>query len=159
PPVGHEKSQQTPKQRALSIVSLADVVPEEVPWLWTGWIARGALTVVTGHPDVGKSWLTYAVAAAITKGWKLYGDPTERKPGRILSLGSEDPLKYVVRPRLDSLGADVTMVKAITGTKVGDGPEQHFSLVTDLDLLTLELGQTRYELVVISPLNAYLSDT
>ncbi len=145
--------------RRLAVVSVADINPEPVPWLWNGWIARGALTVVTGHPDVGKSFFTLAVAAALTRGSRLYGDPTERQPGQILLVGAEDPIKYVVRPRLDSLDADVTRVRAIKGTAVDDSPEQHFSLVEDLDLLDLELSLAHYEVVVIDPLNAYLADT
>jgi DNA replication protein DnaC len=48
---------------------VSEIQREEVSWLWENRIPRGKLTIVEGDPGLGKSWLTLAVAAAVTRGW------------------------------------------------------------------------------------------
>src|SRR3954464_12696344 len=40
-----------------AVVTLADVAPEAVRWLWRGRVPLGKLTVLDGDPGVGKSTL------------------------------------------------------------------------------------------------------
>src|ERR1700733_6248022 len=43
--------------RFVSPVELRASVPPEPPWIWGGYIARGAVTVLAGKPKAGKSTL------------------------------------------------------------------------------------------------------
>ena len=38
--------------------------PPRPPWVWEGYLARGAVTLLAGKPKVGKSTLAVAVAEA-----------------------------------------------------------------------------------------------
>jgi hypothetical protein len=44
------------------------MAPEEPPWVWGGYIARGMVTAFAGRPKVGKSTLALAVVDAIASG-------------------------------------------------------------------------------------------
>ncbi|MGI8624497.1 MAG: AAA family ATPase [Solirubrobacteraceae bacterium] len=53
---------------ALAFASPAELraaTPAHPPWLWTGYIARGAITLLAGKPKVGKSTLAFAVVEAV----------------------------------------------------------------------------------------------
>ena len=71
-----------PAQRAARRVrrtTLSDVVSQEVRWLWPGYVPLGKITVLEGDPDLGKSTLTLALAAAVSTG---SGMPDDEYSGR-----------------------------------------------------------------------------
>ncbi len=152
-PDGHEAEGEPPGP---ILVRLANVRREEVSWLWEGYIPRGRLTGVMGDPSVGKSWLTVAIAAAVTQGAPLPGQERGCEPGNVLILTAEDGLADTVRPRLEDMGADLTRVTVLTAVRDAKGRERHPSLVDDLDALESALAGGGYALVIIDPLNAYL---
>jgi hypothetical protein len=47
---------------------LGDVAPEAVTWLWPGRIPAGKLTILSGDPGLGKSFLTIDLAARVSRG-------------------------------------------------------------------------------------------
>ena len=57
-----------PTIRFLSPSELQASVPPEPPWVWNGYIARGAVTVLAGKPKAGKSTLGLALANAVADG-------------------------------------------------------------------------------------------
>jgi hypothetical protein len=130
----------------LQIVCMAGVRPETVCWLWHPYIARGKLTILEGDPGLGKSWLTCALAAGISRGRGLPGtEPFE--PGSVLMLSAEDGLGDTLRPRLDAVGADVSRVFALAEPMTFDAA----------GLLRLEAMIIKYSpsLVIIDPLFAF----
>jgi len=135
-------------------VRLADVAPEPVAWLWRPYVPLGKLTIVQGDPQVGKSWLSLALATAVTTGTPLPGGE-RREPANVVILTAEDGLADTVRPRLDAMGADVSRVFALTAIRQNDG-ERPFSLAADLPALETAIMQHRPALVTIDPLSAYL---
>jgi len=46
-----------------TLISLAEVAPEQTRWLWPNRIALGAITLLEGDPGQGKSTVTYDLAA------------------------------------------------------------------------------------------------
>jgi len=130
----------------LQVVCMSEVAVEPVTWLWRPYIAYGKLTIIEGDPGVGKSWLTTAVAAALSSGIAL---PCSEVLATInaLTCSAAAGLADTIRPRLDILGADVSRVFAI--------PEQ-FTL-DQFGLARLDSAIRRYEakLVVIDPIFAY----
>jgi hypothetical protein len=149
------------------LVRLCDVEPEEVSWLWEPYIPLGKITIVMGDPEQGKSWLTLAIATAVTNGTDLseviatatgnaHCTGKKRDPGSILILTAEDGLADTIRPRLNAMGADTTRVTALTAVRDAGGREHHPSLVHDLDHLERALARGGFKLVIIDPLNAYL---
>jgi hypothetical protein len=131
---------------ALRIVCMAEVEPEEVRWLWHPYIPHGKLTILEGDPGLGKSWLTCALAAAVSRGRGLPGaEPFE--PANVLMLSAEDGLGDTLRPRLDAVGADVSHVFALNEPVTLDG----VGLVR-LEAVIIDYGPA---LVIIDPLFAY----
>src|ERR1035441_2751146 len=54
--------------RFVSPAELVASVPAEPPWIWRGYVARGALTLISGKPKSGKSTLALALTEAISSG-------------------------------------------------------------------------------------------
>jgi hypothetical protein len=131
-------------------VRMADVEPEPVQWLWEPYIPKGKITSIEGDPGVGKSWLTMALAAQISRGEKLPGIKHATAPAPVLLLTAEDGAADTIRPRLDAAGADVEKVHAITTPLPFDK--------TGTATLKREIEQVRPALVIIDPIVAYLPD-
>ena len=95
-----------------ALLCAADIVPQEVNFLWYPYIPAGRLTSIEGDPGVGKSWFTAAVAACVTTGKPFPGEDPKRPrpPGKVLMMSSEDGLADTIVPRLKSLGANLSNV-------------------------------------------------
>ncbi|MGA2497277.1 MAG: AAA family ATPase [Tepidisphaeraceae bacterium] len=148
------------------LVSLADVKPEPVRWLWSGWIPLGKFTIIAGDPGLGKSFLTLDLAARVSRGDGWPDEPTEKSPpGGVVLLSAEDDVADTIRPRLDSAGAAVNRVNCLSAIKRRDGTggafvESPFSLERDLPALEQAISRTRdCRLVVIDPITAYMGKT
>jgi hypothetical protein len=131
-------------------IRMANIQPEPVEWLWHPYIPFGKLTSVEGDPGIGKSWLTMALAAQVSRGAKLPGASRAAEPGVVLLLTAEDGLGDTLRPRLDTLGADVSRVHAITEPLSFDSKG-----AAKLKAEIVRLGAV---LVIIDPIVAYLPD-
>ena len=132
---------------ASRLVELSSVVPEDVSWLWHPYIPLGKVTLIEGDPGLGKSWLSCALATAISLG-KGLPQTGPRDPGSVLLLSAEDGLGDTIRPRLDAMEADVSRISAV------DGPV----VFNDDGLLEIEahVSQTKPSLIVVDPFVAYL---
>ncbi|MDA8331597.1 MAG: AAA family ATPase [Candidatus Dormibacteraeota bacterium] len=138
------------------MVELSNVVAQHVTWLWNGWLPQARLSLCIGHAGQGKSWLSLAIAAAVSRGWPLPLDEAH-EPGDVLLIGAEDGLADTVRPRLDALGADVDRIVALEGVRTEQG-ERGF-LLADSDVLEQSLSRRPFRLVVIDPLTAFAGHT
>lgn len=140
------------------ILRASDVVSEKVNWLWQNRIPNGKMTMFDGDPGHGKSWLSLAVASAVTLGQALPGQVGAQKlaPANVLLLAAEDGAADTIRPRLEAMGADLERVNILVAIRDATGNDQHLSLVDDLDAVGGELEKGGYGLVIIDPLNAYL---
>ena len=72
-------------------------VPEVVPWVWRGFLARGAVTMLTGPPKRGKSTLVWALVNAVRGG-------ADRFLGREITGGQ---IIYISEEGRDSLADKV----------------------------------------------------
>ena len=135
------------------LVTLSDVQPEEVRWLWPGRIPQGKLTILAGPPGVGKSFALLDIAARVSRGSPL-PDSSRAPLGVVVVLTAEDGLADTVRPRLDMMGADCERIHALTGVRTAKG-EGVFSLEEHLGLLETEIVARSACLAIIDPLLAY----
>ncbi|HBR26154.1 MAG TPA: hypothetical protein DD732_03805, partial [Rhizobiales bacterium] len=44
-----------PPPAEIALVSMAEIEPRPIDWLWPGRLAKRKLTLITGEPDLGKS--------------------------------------------------------------------------------------------------------
>jgi hypothetical protein len=141
------------------VVTLADVEPERVTWLWPGYLPLGKLVTLDGDPGVGKSSVTLDLAARICTGSPM---PDHAAPvkGAVLILSAEDGLADTIRPRLDAAGADPAQVITITEmTSYADGEryDRPVSIPGDLKAIGEVIDQHGVVLVIVDVLMAYLS--
>lgn len=132
---------------ALERHCLKDVTPEEVSYLWRPYIPLGKLTLIEGDPGLGKSWLTLAIAAAVSRGEGLPGE-SKRAPETVLLLTAEDGLSDTVRPRFDKLDANLERLHAIDGYVVLDDE--------GLCKLKEHFADIKPALCIIDPLVSYI---
>ncbi|HEV8642372.1 MAG TPA: AAA family ATPase [Methylomirabilota bacterium] len=138
------------------VVRLDTVAPELVEWVWPGRIPRGKLTLLIGDPGVGKSFLALDIAARVSRG-AAWPDGGRAPASAIVLLSAEDGLADTIRPRLDTLNAEVSRIHALTAMREA-GVDRSFSLETDLDRLETVIQNTGAILVGVDPLSAYLGD-
>lgn len=62
------RSQDAGSVAELQIKTLADVAPEQVSWLWPRRIPNGKVTVLSGDPGLGKSFMSLDIAARVSLG-------------------------------------------------------------------------------------------
>jgi len=130
-------------------VNIASVQPETVSWIWTNRIARGKFTVFDGDPGEGKSLLTLDLAARLSMALPLPEQETaEKRPLKTLFLICEDDLADTIAPRLIAAGAERSNIEVLTSL---------LQIPAQLDQLEAHILEVGAELVVMDPLNAYIS--
>ena len=139
---------------------LANVERTQIRWLWQGRIATGRLSLLTGHPGEGKSWVSLALAAALTSGTPLPGETAGRAPCNVLVASAEDDPGDTIGPRFDALGGDPERLVVVDGVQTDDG-ERGLVLpgdvaVLDAELRVAALAGRPYGLLIVDPLAAYL---
>lgn len=141
------------------IMHVDQVVPEPIDWLWRPYLARGKLHMLDGDPGVRKSYAMLSLAAQLSRGIPLGsgdGAAPAGPPGLTLLLPGEDDLADTIRPRLDTLQADATRIKAVTGV-VHQGKDSPLWL-DESGVIALEkaIKLIAPDLVIIDPLVAFL---
>jgi len=139
------------------LISLADVQPAQVSWLWLGRIPRGKLTLLVGDPGLGKSFVTLDMAARVSTG-SAWPDGKPVTQGPVVILSAEDDLADTIVPRLDAHGADRRFVFCLKAVRQS-GREKFFSLKDDLKYLASTIDYLKPNLVIIDPLSAYMGMT
>lgn len=142
---------------------MADIEAKPINWLWYGKIARGKVSMIAGHPGLGKSQITASLAAIVSTGGKWPVDRTKCARGQVVFLSAEDSAEDTIRPRLEAAGADLTRIYTIDAISEGSGEnttERTFNLAADVHRLALmveRLGDV--SLLIVDPITAYLGNT
>lgn len=160
--IGAATAQVQPAQGSILYRRAADVRAMPVEWLWPGRIARGKVSLIAGHPGLGKSQVAAYMAGTVTTGGRWAVDEIRCEVGNVVFLSAEDDPADTIRPRLEAVGADlarVTLLESVVAGYSADGQIQRraFDLGSDvgcLETVLHEIGDVR--LVVIDPISAYL---
>jgi hypothetical protein len=148
-----------PRPRPL-LIHGADVVPEDITYVWPPYLPRQMVTMLDGDPDVGKTGVACMLAAAVSRGFPLpdqTGKPALAPdgPGHVLMVQMEDLLGSVIVPRLKKCDADLAHITFLNERQTTGEEPRPFTL-DDLPLLTAYLDQTRPRLVYIDAIMAVL---
>lgn len=131
-------------------MAYAGIKEKPVEWLWPGYIPLGALTLVDGMPEAGKTFLLVSIAAIISKGGTLPLDAGQSEPGSVLILSNEDDPERVTKRRLRVMGANQRRVYQVS-------EERPIDLAEDWAWLDEVIEHTpNVRMLIIDPLNAYL---
>jgi RecA-family ATPase len=140
------------------LISLADIQPEKVEWLWPNRIPAGKFSLLVGDPGAGKSFFTIFLASQISRG-RAWPDDLDKNAeiGKVLLLSAEDSPKDTIRPRADWAGADVSKIDILECSRDKAGNLRPFNLTQDIYHLEEMLKKdSAYRLVIIDPLSAYV---
>ena len=138
----------------LNIVTLADIPPTEVSWLWPLRLPRGKLSLIAGDPGLGKSYLMLDLAARVSLGG-LWPDGGDVDQGDVLIITAEDAVSDTIRPRADALGADPRRIHMI-GVSVREGEKDlAFSLLDHIGLIHQAIADYGASLLILDPLLAF----
>jgi hypothetical protein len=140
------------------LISLDTVEKKEVDWIWPGRIPRGAISIIDGDPDLGKSFTILDVAARWTTGRPMPNEAgADRPPGNVLILNCEDDLSRTTRPRLDILDGDPAKVfswEAVIDSHGKRSPVFPY----DLELLKKIIVEREISLVTIDSFMGYIDE-
>jgi AAA domain len=172
-----------PPKHGLITRRLSEVIERQMDWLWWQRFPRGYLSLVSGDPDLGKSWLILDILARITTGRSLPDgspNPFARTDGyqvgpgfprrQVLWVSAEDADEDVIKPRFRMLGGDHTrlhtldLVRELVETKKGSNQlkERESSLDLSKHLDHLDNWLRDHPLVVavaLDPFSAFLGKT
>jgi archaellum biogenesis ATPase FlaH len=135
-----------------ALTTLDAVEEQEQIFLWPGFLPDGALSLIEGDPDVGKSFMALDLAARLSTGRALPdGDMDDAQPRRkVLFLTAEDSLSKTVKPRLLGCGADLANISSFAPS--GDD----LLLPRALGALRAMIRHHGFKLVVLDALNNFL---
>lgn len=142
-------------KRELILTPASAIAPKRAKWLWAGRIALGTLALLAGREGIGKSTITYWLAARITRGelpGECYG-----KPRTVLVSATEDSWAHTIVPRLIAAGADLDRIFRVETTTITAGRGE---LLLPSDVDRLQEISVRYgaALLILDPLVARLGD-
>ncbi|MFM0736542.1 AAA family ATPase [Paraburkholderia xenovorans] len=136
----------------------ADVVQEEIKWLWPNWLPVGMLSLLAGSPGTGKTTLAIALAAAVTTGGAWPDGSKCRAPGNVLIWSGEDDISTVLAPRLSAAGADLFKVHFVSNRVDENGELQAFDPSCDIPLLAERLADMGgAALMIVDPIVSAVS--
>ncbi len=146
-----------------AITCLDAIRPEPLRWLWPGRFPLGKLSILSGDPGLGKSLVTLALAAAVSRGAPWPCREGNAPLGAVVLISAEDDAADTIRPRLEAAGADLKRIHVLEGV---DQPTEsggilrrswHFGELAALDSLLTDKPDCR--LVIVDPISAYLAGT
>ncbi|MFC1739444.1 AAA family ATPase [Planctomycetota bacterium] len=140
---------------SITLKKFSAIPSEPLEWLWPNRFPNGAITMIGGEPDVGKSFLTVSIIARVTTGRPWPDVDCEICKGSAILVCCEDHLRRTVKPRLEAAGADLSKVETITNTRNSNGQRYWFNLKEHLGLLE-KARKKDTRLIVIDPLGSFL---
>jgi putative DNA primase/helicase len=154
-----DSSPATPSRQA-DLVCLADVEPRPIDWLWKDRLAAGTLSVLSGDPGSGKTWIALAVAAALSRGREPASLPGSRSadPCTILYAAGGNGVAEVLRPRFAALHGDPAQLTLLRGALSADSPQTACLSLRDTPVFEDALEKTRARLLIIDALHRLLWD-
>jgi hypothetical protein len=93
--------------RQMDLICAAEVQVVKLKWLYYARLAHGAITLVEGGPEKGKSTILCDFAARVSRGHSFPAETETREPGNVVMLIAEDDIATTVVPRLMAAGADL----------------------------------------------------
>jgi len=155
----HARQDQKKAAPKAILLPYSGIEPQTVKWLWQDRIAIGKLTIVSGDPGLGKTFVLLDITARVSRGMD-FPDGAKCQRGKVIFLTAEDGAGDTIRPRLDAMDASVENVFHFEGIRSGNDVLDFFQLdkhLTALRETISEMGDVR--LFVLDPITAFMGDT
>lgn len=126
---------------------LSNVTPRKVRFLWAPYLVHGAVNLWEGDPDVGKTFVLCAIAAALSSGTPLPGQGKVHAQN-VLFMSAEDDAETTLVPRMMRMGADLSRIWAMT---------KFVRLDEDvIQLIELHIDEHKVRVIMLDPLLAFM---
>lgn len=127
--------------------TMANVTPRKVEYLWEPYFVRGAVNLLEGDPNVGKTYLLCEIAAAVSAGRALPGQDDVKGRNVLFMSAEDDPETTLVR-RLKRMGANLRRITFAT---------KFLRLEEEvLGWIETHIEQQKIALLILDPLLAYM---
>ena len=154
-PDNHKREKEGQKPQ---IERFSDIDTEEIEWVWAPYIPKSKVTILAGHPGVGKTFIALMIAARISQGEEFLTpgkDVTEPEP--VLYMTAEDGLGDTLKPRLEAMDADHRNIYSLRFKVDEESGEKRFvSFKDDLEYISKAINQIKPVLVVVDPLQGFI---
>jgi hypothetical protein len=144
---------QTAPLRRLKVTRASEMQVRPVHWFWKDRLPIGSLALIAGREGIGKSTVSYQLAADVTRG-KLEGRYLGQ-PRSVVIAATEDSWEHTIVPRLMGAGADLDRVLRVD-VVTSDGFDSTLSLPRDLPALEQLVAQEGVALILLDPLMSRL---
>ena len=138
---------------------ISDIEPKPINWLWEDYMAKGAITLITGEPELGKSQITLNMSAIVTTGG-IWPDnrKTQCKVGNVILISAEDSLEHTIRTRLEANSANMDKIYHLDGIGDYNSGNKLFNLKSNLNELETMINEIKgVSMIVIDPLSAFIA--
>ncbi len=139
--------------------TLADVNASTPDYLWEGRVAFGMLHCVDGDGGVGKGLSLMDLAARGSRGDVMPPDNAPsgtNDPWSTLFITSEDSPEYVLRPRAEAAGADLSRIITMSSVQIPESDKRSVALLQDLPLIEQVIRDNNVKLLNIDPWSEFL---
>lgn len=128
----------------------SEIKPKQVSWLWRDRIAEGFISIFAGKTGIGKSFVLCDLTAKMTTGRTFPEEKAPRPVANVLFI-SEDPVEYILVPRLLQANGDVSRVAFMTWEAMAE-----FTL-GDIDMMEEVYQQAgKPKLIIFDPPSNFL---
>jgi hypothetical protein len=135
--------------RRISLTPASAIGVRPVRWLWADRIALGTLALLAGREGIGKSTVSYQLAADLTRG-RLSGSYFGQ-PKAVIVAATEDSWEHTIVPRLMAADANLDLVFRVDVT-TSVGFTGTLNLPSDLGALRKCIETVGAALVLLDPL-------
>jgi putative DNA primase/helicase len=145
--------------RQADLVCLADIEPRPIDWLWKDRLAAGALSVLSGDPGSGKTWVALAIAAALSRGREpaAPSGTSGTNPCTCLYASTGNEAAELLRPRFARLEGDPARLFLLRGALDPQSAPQSAPLtLRDIPMLGDALERAHARLLIIDALHSFL---
>jgi hypothetical protein len=134
------------------LIRMSDVEEKEVDWLWAPFLPKGMLSMLSGDPGCGKSFIALDLASSLSRGELPGGLAAE--PTTTLYLTTENPRAEVMRRRIRMSRGNAERIIVLAG---GISEDDKFSItLKDVAILEEAVEETRAGFIVVDPIQSYL---
>ncbi len=118
----------------LNLINASHIAPQNIEWLWLGWIAQSKLHLLAGPPGTGKTNIALAIAAILSAG-AFWPCGTQAKQRKVVVWSGEDHPDDTLVPRLIAMGANMENI-AFVGDVQNRSSIRTFDPAADMNLLS-----------------------
>jgi len=137
---------------------MKDVESRPVSWLWTRYLALGAISLNDGEKGVGKSTIWNDIAARVSRGDVMPdGSAGLGKPANVLIISPENMVEEIIKPQLAAAGANMSRIATTPDIRLRRGKAPEMYLLPDAAGKIYEMIRAAdARLAIIEPITSFL---